>query len=171
MHWDAPIVEYVEWCKDSGYAARYVGSMVSDVHRTLLYGGIFLYPADKKSVKVSYKVLAPHRRTCAQKSILHVSLLLQDKGQQKYQKLLIASNSSCVGYPTKGPRPCKTVFPGGLPHPRTPRNNPQHKNRPQTTTNNHPEPWYRCNDIRVWEINIKVLFFWIEIDVQFVVMF
>ena len=30
------------------YAARYTGSMVADVHRTLLYGGIFLYPADKK---------------------------------------------------------------------------------------------------------------------------
>jgi fructose-1,6-bisphosphatase I len=26
-----------------------VHSMVADVHRTLLYGGIFLYPADKKS--------------------------------------------------------------------------------------------------------------------------
>lgn len=29
------------------YSARYVGSMVSDVHRTILYGGIYLYPADK----------------------------------------------------------------------------------------------------------------------------
>ena len=28
---------------------RYVGSMVADVHRTILYGGIFLYPADRKS--------------------------------------------------------------------------------------------------------------------------
>eukprot|EP01035_Chromulina_nebulosa_P021702 gene21702-28085_t len=28
------------------YSARYVGSMVADVHRTLLYGGIYLYPAD-----------------------------------------------------------------------------------------------------------------------------
>lgn len=26
-----------------------INSMVADVHRTLLYGGIFLYPADKKS--------------------------------------------------------------------------------------------------------------------------
>ena len=26
--------------------ARYIGSMVSDVHRTLLKGGIFMYPAD-----------------------------------------------------------------------------------------------------------------------------
>lgn len=33
----------------SAYSARYVGSMVADVHRTLMYGGIFLYPADKKS--------------------------------------------------------------------------------------------------------------------------
>jgi len=46
--WDQPIKDYVTLCKTSGYAARYVGSMVSDVHRTLLYGGIFLYPADKK---------------------------------------------------------------------------------------------------------------------------
>jgi fructose-1,6-bisphosphatase I len=30
--------------KEQGYAARYVGSMVSDVHRTILYGGVFLYP-------------------------------------------------------------------------------------------------------------------------------
>ena len=37
--------------KESKYAARYVGSMVSDVHRTILYGGIFIYPADKKSPK------------------------------------------------------------------------------------------------------------------------
>jgi fructose-1,6-bisphosphatase len=32
------------------YSARYVGSMVSDVHRTLLYGGIYLYPADAAKV-------------------------------------------------------------------------------------------------------------------------
>ncbi len=27
---------------------RYIGSMVGDVHRTLVYGGIFAYPGDKK---------------------------------------------------------------------------------------------------------------------------
>mmetsp|Transcript_122757 Transcript_122757/g.343630 ORF Transcript_122757/g.343630 Transcript_122757/m.343630 type:complete len:349 (+) Transcript_122757:86-1132(+) len=57
LQWDAPILSYVEACKDNGYAARYVGSMVSDVHRTLLYGGIFLYPADKKSTKGKLRVL------------------------------------------------------------------------------------------------------------------
>ncbi len=30
------------------YSARYVGSMVADVHRTLLYGGIFMYPGTEK---------------------------------------------------------------------------------------------------------------------------
>lgn len=29
------------------YALRYVGSMVGDIHRTLLYGGVFAYPADR----------------------------------------------------------------------------------------------------------------------------
>jgi len=55
--WDQPIKDYVSTCKNSGYSARYVGSMVSDVHRTLLYGGIFLYPADKKSKKGKLRVL------------------------------------------------------------------------------------------------------------------
>lgn len=31
------------------YSGRYIGSMVADVHRTLLYGGIFMYPASKKA--------------------------------------------------------------------------------------------------------------------------
>lgn len=39
------------------YAARYTGSMVADIHRTLLYGGIFMYPADKKSPKGKLRIL------------------------------------------------------------------------------------------------------------------
>jgi fructose-1,6-bisphosphatase I len=31
------------------YNSRYIGSMVADIHRNLLYGGIFLYPASSKS--------------------------------------------------------------------------------------------------------------------------
>ncbi|MNL66123.1 Fructose-1,6-bisphosphatase class 1 [compost metagenome] len=31
------------------YSHRYIGSMVADLHRTLIKGGIFLYPADKKN--------------------------------------------------------------------------------------------------------------------------
>lgn len=34
---------------DRPYSARYVGSLVADFHRTLIKGGIFLYPADPKN--------------------------------------------------------------------------------------------------------------------------
>ncbi|ETO14196.1 hypothetical protein RFI_23175, partial [Reticulomyxa filosa] len=37
--------------------ARYVGSMVADVHRTLLYGGIFLYPATKDAPRGKLRLL------------------------------------------------------------------------------------------------------------------
>jgi fructose-1,6-bisphosphatase I len=33
---------------DRPYSSRYIGSMVADIHRTLLYGGIFMYPADSR---------------------------------------------------------------------------------------------------------------------------
>jgi fructose-1,6-bisphosphatase I len=56
-HWDTEIKEYVAECKEKSYASRYVGSMVADIHRTLLYGGIFLYPADKKSTKGKLRLL------------------------------------------------------------------------------------------------------------------
>ena len=51
--WDDPTKNFIKWtkCQKSAYSMRYIGSMVSDVHRTLLYGGIFMYPADKKSKK------------------------------------------------------------------------------------------------------------------------
>jgi len=39
------------------YTARYVGSMVSDIHRTLLYGGIYLYPADAKKGNGKLRIL------------------------------------------------------------------------------------------------------------------
>ena len=39
------------------YQHRYVGSLVADAHRTLLKGGIFAYPADKKSPKGKLRLL------------------------------------------------------------------------------------------------------------------
>ena len=43
---------------------RYIGSMVADVHRTIKYGGIFLYPktadAPKGKLRVLYEVLAKY---------------------------------------------------------------------------------------------------------------
>jgi fructose-1,6-bisphosphatase I len=40
--------KYLEWAHKNGYSSRYIGSMVADVHRTLLQGGVFLYPPTKK---------------------------------------------------------------------------------------------------------------------------
>lgn len=39
---------YLDWTHANGYSARYIGSMVADVHRTLVNGGVFLYPPTKK---------------------------------------------------------------------------------------------------------------------------
>ena len=48
--WCTGVQRYIDALKDpdgpSTYSARYVGSLVADFHRTLLYGGLFLYPAD-----------------------------------------------------------------------------------------------------------------------------
>ena len=47
--WDEPTKRYVEFLKSpegGPYSGRYIGSMVADVHRTLLYGGIFMHPRD-----------------------------------------------------------------------------------------------------------------------------
>jgi fructose-1,6-bisphosphatase I len=40
---------YLDWAHGHGYSSRYIGSMVADVHRTLLKGGIFLYPPTQKN--------------------------------------------------------------------------------------------------------------------------
>ena len=39
---------YIDFCSDSNMGLRYIGSMVSDVHRILSQGGIFLYPNTRK---------------------------------------------------------------------------------------------------------------------------
>ncbi|HRG11254.1 MAG TPA: class 1 fructose-bisphosphatase, partial [Cyclobacteriaceae bacterium] len=40
--------EYIQFCKDQNYTARYIGSLVADFHRNLLKGGIYIYPATAK---------------------------------------------------------------------------------------------------------------------------
>jgi fructose-1,6-bisphosphatase I len=42
-----PVQKYINNCVEIGMEFRYIGSMVADVHRTLLKGGIFMYPATK----------------------------------------------------------------------------------------------------------------------------
>ena len=42
------IARYLDDCKKEGFTARYIGSLVADIHRNLIKGGIFLYPATSK---------------------------------------------------------------------------------------------------------------------------
>lgn len=62
-NWDEGMKRYIAHLKTPDkatgrpYSARYIGSLVADCHRNLLYGGIFLYPADKKSPKGKLRVL------------------------------------------------------------------------------------------------------------------
>ncbi|KAF2400879.1 inositol phosphatase [Trichodelitschia bisporula] len=61
-YWEEPVKAWVEELKNpeeggKPYSARYIGSMVADAYRTLLYGGIFAYPADKKSPKGKLRIL------------------------------------------------------------------------------------------------------------------
>lgn len=58
-NWDENVKEYISLykIKNTKYTQRYIGSMVADVHRTLLYGGMFMYPSDNKNVDGKLRVL------------------------------------------------------------------------------------------------------------------
>ncbi len=53
-YWDEATKRTVEYFKSPDnergkpYSSRYIGSLVADFHRNLIYGGIFMYPADKR---------------------------------------------------------------------------------------------------------------------------
>jgi fructose-1,6-bisphosphatase I len=55
--WSDKMKHYIEYYRQNGYTQRYVGSMVSDIHRTLLYGGVFSYPSDRKNVNGKLRLL------------------------------------------------------------------------------------------------------------------
>ncbi|XP_022926293.1 fructose-1,6-bisphosphatase, cytosolic [Cucurbita moschata] len=79
-NWDGPTAKYVENCKfptdgSPPKSLRYVGSMVADVHRTLLYGGIFLYPGDKKSPNGKLRVLY---------EVFPMAFLMEEAGGQAF---------------------------------------------------------------------------------------
>jgi len=61
--WSEGVKRYVDYVKmedastSRPYSSRYVGSLVADFHRNLLYGGIFLYPGDRKNPKGKLRIL------------------------------------------------------------------------------------------------------------------
>ena len=54
---------YLNYCMESNkeenrpYGHRYIGSMVADMHRTLIKGGIFIYPGDKSNPKGKLRLM------------------------------------------------------------------------------------------------------------------
>ncbi len=48
LKFDVEMRRYIDHCSDSNLRLRYIGSMVSDIHRILFQGGIFLYPNTRK---------------------------------------------------------------------------------------------------------------------------
>jgi len=60
--WEQGLKNYMDYVKSPGegqkaYSARYIGSLVGDFHRTLLYGGIYGYPADVKNKSGKLRLL------------------------------------------------------------------------------------------------------------------
>ncbi|MDH7514568.1 MAG: class 1 fructose-bisphosphatase [Bacteroidota bacterium] len=61
--WDEPtkrFADIVRYSRSGRYAkttSRYIGSMVADLHRNLLYGGVFMYPADTATGKGKLRLL------------------------------------------------------------------------------------------------------------------
>lgn len=57
------IKRYIDYCKEEApstgrpYSARYIGSLVSDFHRNLLAGGIYIYPSTKSNPEGKLRLL------------------------------------------------------------------------------------------------------------------
>ncbi|MBI5746951.1 MAG: class 1 fructose-bisphosphatase [Nitrospirae bacterium] len=61
--WQPEVREYCDYLKGGGqgnkkpYSLRYVGSLVADLHRTLLEGGVFFYPGDREKPEGKLRLL------------------------------------------------------------------------------------------------------------------
>ena len=51
------VQKYLNYVKSESYSLRYIGSLVADFHRTLLRGGVFLYPPTKKTPQGKLRLL------------------------------------------------------------------------------------------------------------------
>ncbi|MGE5402606.1 MAG: class 1 fructose-bisphosphatase [Ignavibacteriales bacterium] len=62
-YWHPGLKKYIKYLQEEDdstrrpYSSRYIGSMVADIHRNLLYGGIFMYPADSRNPNGKLRLL------------------------------------------------------------------------------------------------------------------
>jgi fructose-1,6-bisphosphatase I len=57
LKFDLEMRRFIDHCSDMNYMLRYIGSMVSDIHRILFQGGIFLYPNTRKYPRGKLRLL------------------------------------------------------------------------------------------------------------------
>ncbi|WP_026715444.1 class 1 fructose-bisphosphatase [Flavobacterium daejeonense] len=55
------VKDYIKYCQaeegDRPYTSRYIGSLVSDIHRNMIKGGIYIYPTSSKAPKGKLRLL------------------------------------------------------------------------------------------------------------------
>lgn len=61
VHFPQGVKDYIKYCQleedDRPYTSRYIGSLVSDIHRNIIKGGIYIYPTSTKSPKGKLRLL------------------------------------------------------------------------------------------------------------------
>jgi fructose-1,6-bisphosphatase I len=63
VHFPVGVKQYIKYCQEIDpeshrpYTSRYIGSLVSDFHRNLLQGGIFIYPETQSSPQGKLRLL------------------------------------------------------------------------------------------------------------------
>jgi len=61
IHFPQGVKDYLKYCQmeegDRPYKARYIGSLVSDFHRNMIKGGIYIYPTSSKAPKGKLRLL------------------------------------------------------------------------------------------------------------------
>ncbi len=61
VHFPQGVKDYIKYCQeeknDRPYTSRYIGSLVSDFHRNLIKGGIYIYPTSSKAPNGKLRLL------------------------------------------------------------------------------------------------------------------
>jgi len=61
VHFPQGVKNYIKYCQleeeDRPYTSRYIGSLVSDIHRNMIKGGVYLYPTSSKAPKGKLRLL------------------------------------------------------------------------------------------------------------------
>ncbi|WP_035334876.1 class 1 fructose-bisphosphatase [Dokdonia sp. PRO95] len=61
VHFPEGVKRYIKYCQeekdDRPYTSRYIGSLVSDIHRNMIKGGIYMYPKSSKAANGKLRLL------------------------------------------------------------------------------------------------------------------